>query len=100
ELARHLHNALEGTLWNHEFGPHIRARILLTQNRPQEALAALEPAAEFLDRDLDLRFFHALVLHALHRLPETEADLRFVLNHPYMDSVSPSIPAAKFELAA
>lgn len=98
DLARHLHDAPRGTLWNELHAPSIRARIMLQQKRPQDALNALVPAAEFLDRDLELRLTRAEIYRALNRLSEAEADFRFILNHRFLDPVSYAVPVANSEL--
>lgn len=98
-LKKHLQEAPQGTLWNDLYGPDVRARLLLRQNQPREALAALKPSTDFLDRDLDLRLTHALAQYALKDFAGAESDLRYILAHAYLDPVSSALPAAQYQLA-
>ena len=87
------------TLWQNSRGPQIRAAILLAQNKPREAIAALKPGAPYDLRDYDLPTLRGRAYLALSDGAAAEKQFRNVLDHPGVDSLADEYPMAHLGLA-
>ncbi len=92
-------SAPQGTLLRFVDLPRVRAALLMAQNKPQEAVAALEPA-----RPYELSSFHVLIergeayLQANQPKPAA-AEFRKALDHYGIDVIAPEISLAHLGLA-
>ena len=87
------------TLWQEYDAPQIRAAIALNQHRPEDAIDALQLAAQY-----DLRSFDALAMRGRAYLAEgqpalAEAEFHKILDHPGIEPLSHNYPLAQLGLA-
>jgi tetratricopeptide (TPR) repeat protein len=99
-LAQHGHGDSSDTLMTYVYGPRIRAAIALDQAKPLEAIAELQPAAEY---DFAAGF-EAIAergeAYLMAKEPEKAAtEYRKILDHPGVDPASVLRPLARAGLA-
>jgi DNA-binding winged helix-turn-helix (wHTH) protein/tetratricopeptide (TPR) repeat protein len=99
-LADREHLTASNTLLTYVDGPRIRAEIALKQARPQQAIAELEPAADY---DFAAGFeviAERAEAFLMAKQPEKAAvEYKRILDHPGVDPVSPLFPLAWLGLA-
>jgi eukaryotic-like serine/threonine-protein kinase len=98
-LQQELDTHPAATLWQEYNGPEIRAAIALNQHRPEAAVDALQPAAQY-----DLRSFDAPALRGRAYLAAgqpalAEAEFHKILDHPGIEPLSHNYPLAQLGLA-
>ena len=92
-------SAPQGTLLRFVYLPRVRAALLMAQNKPLEAVAALEPS-----RPYELSSFHVLIERGEAYLQANQPKLagtefRKALDHYGIDVIAPEIPVAHLGLA-
>ncbi len=95
QLAKNPHS----TLWNEWYGPILRGTNLLKANKAQEALKVLEPTRQFDGKSFEAIYLRAKAYLALGQLPQAEAELRKILEHPELTPTAVETPVAKLQLA-
>ena len=82
----------QGTLWNLYWGPLVRAQIALTNKKPNDAIALLEPAQQFDSKGLDLPMRRGLAHLAAGQPALAEKDFRYILESQRLDPTSSLYP--------
>ncbi len=88
----------QGTLWKLYWGPLIRAQIALTSNKPNNAIALLEPARLFDSKGLDLPMRRGLAHLAAGQPMLAEKDFRYILANQRLDPASSLYPLSWLQL--
>jgi len=78
----------QGTLWKFYWGPLIRAQIALSDNKPNDAIALLDPDHQFDSKGLDLPMRRGLAHLAAGQPALAEKDFRYILENQRLDPTS------------
>jgi eukaryotic-like serine/threonine-protein kinase len=89
----------EDTLWQYIKGPQIRAAIALFQHKPDDAIAALQPAIPYELRDFDLPSMRGRAYLAAGQGDLAAIEFRKIIDHSTVSPISYNIPLAHLGLA-
>jgi len=89
----------QGTLWKLYWGPLIRAQIAISNNKPNDAIALLEPDRQFDSKGLDLPMRRGLAYLAANQPALAEKDFRYILGNQRLDPTSSLYPLSWLQLA-
>jgi DNA-binding winged helix-turn-helix (wHTH) protein/tetratricopeptide (TPR) repeat protein len=81
------------------FAPEGQAAIDLAQNKPTEALAALQPSAYLELTDPSVPALKGRAYLAAHQPEAAAREFRIILDRPYLSAISPNLPLAHLGLA-
>ena len=87
------------TLWNDWDGPILRGKMLLDAQKPREALAALQPAAAFDNKDVDAIYLRGLAHMQLKELPQAAAEFHKIIDRPQINPTAVQRPLARLQVA-
>ena len=100
DLTQYGRAAGTDTLMTYVYGPRIRAAIALDRTNPREAIAELQPAAEYDFADGFDAIAERGEAYLMTKEPEKAAtEYRKILDHPGVDPVSVLLPLARIGLA-
>jgi eukaryotic-like serine/threonine-protein kinase len=89
-----------GTLTTYIYAPRVRAEIALEQSKPLDAIAALEPAADYdLAGGLTVMSERGEAYLRAKQPAQAATEYRKILSHQGVDPVSPLLPLAELGLA-
>ena len=89
----------EDTLWQYLKGPQIRAAIALFQHKPDDAIAALQPAIPYELRDFDVPSMRGRAYLAARQADLAAIEFRKIIDHSTVNPISYAIPLAHLGLA-
>jgi len=89
----------EDTLWQNLKGPQIRAAIALFQHKPDDAIAALQPAIPYELRDFDVLSMRGCAYLAAGHADLAAIEFRKIIDHSSVNPISYDIPLAHLGLA-
>ncbi len=95
ELARHP----EDTLWAGLGAPQIRAAVLLSRHKPEEAVAVLQPASPYELSTLEIPYMRGAAYLEANQPAAAEKEFRKVIDHRGVDPLSHLYALAHLGLA-
>jgi DNA-binding winged helix-turn-helix (wHTH) protein/tetratricopeptide (TPR) repeat protein len=81
------------------FGPEGEAAIALAQNKPDLAIAAMQPSAPFELTDPSVNAMKGRAYLAAHQPDPAIREFRTIIDRPYTSGISPNVPLAHLGLA-
>jgi tetratricopeptide (TPR) repeat protein len=104
EAAAGLQKAMEShhevdTLWRKEEAPEAQAAILLAQNKPREAITALEPARDFDGNNFLPAYLRGKAFSELGKHDLAIAEFKKITERQFIDPLLNEYPLAILELA-
>jgi DNA-binding winged helix-turn-helix (wHTH) protein/tetratricopeptide (TPR) repeat protein len=95
-LRKQLSDNPDNTVWNTTYAPLIRAKIALHDQKPADALAALQP---LVGTNHDLPYVRGEAYLQANQFPQAEASFRQVLAHAEIIPTSYILPLSELGLA-
>jgi DNA-binding winged helix-turn-helix (wHTH) protein/tetratricopeptide (TPR) repeat protein len=94
-----LENGKEDSDVQEIFAPESRAAIALAAGKPDEAIAAMQPALPYELTDPSVPTARALAYLAAKQPQAAEREFRNVIDRPFTSAISPNVPLAHLGLA-
>lgn len=95
ELAEHPND----TLWTSFRAPQVRAGILLSSHKPQEAIEALRPALPYDLRNFEVPYLRGLAYLDAQQPSDAEREFRKIVDHRSVDPLSHLYALAYLQIA-
>ncbi len=81
------------------FAPEGQAAIDIAQDKPEQAIAALQRTAPFELSDPSVPDMRGRAFLAAHQLDAAQREFRTIIDRPYTSAISPNVPLAHLGLA-